>query len=407
MVQTGVPVRATARVGTSPGGAASASAPVLHKRSGYLGPIHAVQLMIVEAIIVGGLVIAGHGTTAAIAAVVGGVLLLAAVLVRRDGRWWLERVAMGRQFRRRNAAKPIGGLSDRRLAALQFLAPGLTVDDVAAPDGSRVGVASDEAGWYGIATLTGVSGVVDTATAGLPLDRLVTALADPDRTGRAVVQLVTHSVPVPEPIGPAGSSYQSLLHRLGPVPVDRVTWLAVRLDARALAEMGARAPEEAPAKVAALLRHLTKAVRRDGVTARPLDRDGVLDALTRSCDLALPGGVPLADPHEEWDAWYSGRLAHRAYWLRDWPPGPTANALLGGLAAVPAALTSIAIVLAPSGDRVDVRCLARIATAPNRLATVVHVVQEHARATGARLLAMDGEHGPAAYATAPTGGGPR
>jgi ESX secretion system protein EccE len=148
-------------------------------------------------------------------------------------------------------------------------------------------------------------------------------------------------------------------------------------------------------------------VRRSGVMARSLDRDGLLDALARSCDLARSDESATADPHEDWDAWYSGRLIHRTYWLQDWPAVAQSGALLDGISTVPAALTSIAIVLAPAGETVDVRCLARVAATPNRISAVAAALRERADAASARLLALDGEQGPAAYATAPTGGGPR
>jgi len=363
--------------------------------------------MIVEAVAVGLLALIHRGPVTVTVGLVVAAVLTVATLSRRQGRWWFERCTMSWQFRRRNAARPVGPLADRRLAAMQFLAPGLTVDDVEAPDGSNVGVAIDDAGWYAVAAINTGAAMYDAGHPQVPLERLVSALADPEQSGRAVVQLVTHTVPVPESGGAAGDSYRSLLRRHGPVPVDRATWLTVRLDARALAEMGAEQPEQAPAMVASLLRNLVKTLRRAGVAANALDRDGLLAALARSCDLAAPGDVVPADPHEEWDAWYSGRLVHRTYWVRDWPPLAQAGPLLDALAAVPGALTSVAVVLAPDGDKVDIRCLARVAATPNRVPAVSAAVGERAHAAGARLLALNGEQGPAAYATAPTGGGPR
>ncbi|HEY1485226.1 MAG TPA: type VII secretion protein EccE [Micromonosporaceae bacterium] len=409
MTETPMPVRATARVGENPTRPGGTPTLVPRRRTGYLGPLHAVQLMAIEAVIVGILVLLGHGIVAVIAGTVFGLLLLAVVLGRRGGRWWLERTTMGWQFRRRNASKPVRPLPDQRLASMQFLAPGLTIDDVASPDGSSVGVAGDDAGWYAVAAIGSGGAMYDDGRPMFPLDRLVTALADPDRSGRAVVQLVTHTVPVPEPVDAIGESYHRLLarHEPSPVPADRVTWLAVRLDARDLAEMGAEQAEQAPVMVASLLRHLVKTLRRTGVATRALDRDALLDALARSCDLVGDVESPSADPHEDWDAWYSGRLVHRTYWLQHWPSISQCGPLLDRLSTVPAALTSIAVMLAPGRDTVDIRCLARVATTPNRIAAVSRGMQEQAHAAGAKLLTLDGEQGPAAYATAPTGGGPR
>jgi type VII secretion protein EccE len=364
--------------------------------------------MAIETVIVGILVLLGHGVAAVVIGIVAGLLLLVAVLGRRGGRWWLERTSMSWQFRRRNASKPVRPLADARLASMQFLAPGLTVDDVSSPDGSSVGVANDDVGWFAAAAIGSATSMYGDASAPFPIERLITALADPDRSGRAVVQLVTHTVPVPEASGPVGTSYHGLLarHEPPPPPADRVTWLAIRLDARDLAEMGAEAPEQAPVLVASLLRHLVKTLRRAGVAIHALNRDGLLEALARSCDV-IPEDVAAADPHEDWDAWYSGRLVHRTYWLQHWPALSQCGPLLDALAAVPATLTSIAIVLAPNDDDVDVRCLARVAAGPQRIEAMSAAAEEMARTAGGRLLRMDGEHGPAAYATAPTGGGPR
>ena len=65
------------------------------------------------------------------------------------------------------------------------------------------------------------------------------------------------------------------------------------------------------------------------------------------------------------------------------------------------------MILAPGGDAVDIRCLARVAATPDRLDVGVRAIRERAHAAHARLLTLDGEQGPAVYATAPTGGGPR
>jgi hypothetical protein len=98
---------------------------------------------------------------------------------------------------------------------------------------------------------------------------------------------------------------------------------------------------------------------------------------------------------------------HRTYWLQDWPTIAQAGALLDQLTMVPAALTSVAVILAPHRDAVDIRCLARVATTASKTAAATAAVRERARLGNARLLILDGEHGPAVYATAPTGGGPR
>jgi type VII secretion protein EccE len=237
----------------------------------------------------------------------------------------------------------------------------------------------------------------------------VSALVEADRSNGAVVQVVTHTVPVPDTDDASNRSYRDLQARYGTVavPVDRATWIAVRLDARALAEAGAELPEQAPAVVSALMRHLVKALRRSGIMARPLDRSSLLDALDRSCDLLPPDGSAPPKPHEDWNVWLSGRLAHRTFWVQGWPSVTQAGALLDSLSTTPAALTSVALILAPDGEHVDIRCLARVAATPDQLDAVCKAVSHGARLAHAQLLELGGEQGPAVYATAPTGGGPR
>jgi type VII secretion protein EccE len=232
-----------------------------------------------------------------------------------------------------------------------------------------------------------------------------------------VLQVVTHTVPAPslevDSARPAGHSYRELLQHFGPVPipVDRVSWVAVRLDARALAESGVDGSvetDQAPAAVATLVRRVTKTLRQVGVPYQVLNADGLLDALSRSCDLAPPAQAgPVPDPREDWTAWHSGRLAHRSFWLADWPGVAHSGALLEWLSTVPSAQSSVAMILAPDGDAVDLRCVVRVAAPPKELAGVVQAVDKGARLAGARLFPLDGEQGPAAYASAPTGGGAR
>jgi hypothetical protein len=69
----------------------------------------------------------------------------------------------------------------------------------------------------------------------------------------------------------------------------------------------------------------------------------------------------------------------------------------------------VALVLGSSqssaGD-VPVRAFIRLATRPDAdLRALDRVLVEGVRRAGAELQPLDGEHGPAVYATAPTGGG--
>ncbi|HEU4423909.1 MAG TPA: type VII secretion protein EccE [Pilimelia sp.] len=393
-----------------------AAPPILlpRRRPGHLGPLHITQLLLAEVVLVA---VAATLTRSAVAAagvaLVGAVLLLFA-LGRRQGRWWLEQRLMARRYRRRRrdtAGMPYG--ADPRLAALRRLAPGLVVNDVAVADGAQVGVARDDAGWYAVAALTPNPPARDDP-GGVPLDVIAAALAEAEQPG-AVLQVVTRTVPAPSvkihPSSPAGQSYRRLLARFGapPVPADRDTWVAVRLEARMLAEAVTDAGADldaVPAVVAALVRRVARSLRHVGVRHRLLDADALLDALVRSCDLEPPSPPEM---REDWSAWHSSRLAHRSFWIRGWPAPALAGGLLNWLSTAAAAMTSVALVIVPDEDPqlVDLRALVRVAAPEGDLAAVCQALTDGAREAGADLFPLDGEQGPAVYASAPTGGGAR
>lgn len=390
------------------GGRADKAARIARRRQReHLGPVHVTQFLIVEAIAVGVLAVLTHGTLTVVLAVVVGLVLLGLTLGRRRGRWLAQARLLAWQFRRRRraVATTLTG-DDPRLAGLRVLAPGFAVEDVALADGSRVGVARDEAGWFAaVAVAEGAS---------VSLDAVVATLAEAEQPG-AILQLVTHAVPVPSADAHpslAVASYHELLTTFGhaSVPAERATWLAVRLDARMFAADlldHMVDPGTAPPLVASLARRVGKALRRAGVMHQILDGDGLVTALARSCDVDPVGpGEQLAQVHEEWTEWHSARLAHRSFWVREWPPVDGVGAVLDQLSAAPAALTSVTLVLVPAGrDDVDLRGVIRVAASAPDLARVCDAVTATARAAGVDLFPLDGEHGPAVYATAPTGGG--
>ncbi|MEV0901552.1 type VII secretion protein EccE [Actinoplanes sp. NPDC049802] len=376
-------------------------------RRGHLGPFSLAQIVAAEASALA-LVFALTQNPVTLAVTTGGAAAVLFVFFSRSrNRWWLEHRRIAADHQRRRAAR-----SDPRagpvLAALRSVAPGLTVRDVTASDGT-VGVARDEAGWYSVVA-------VDPAAAGVPLDSLVGALTGTGQPG-LVMELVTHTVPAPSPdvpaASPSGASYRQLVESVsaGPVPAYRETSISVRIDAQTLAEAlldHTADPEAAATLVAGLGRKVAAGLRRLGVTGRPLDADQLLGLLARSCDVepwALADG-PGVD--ETWTHWRSARLVHRTYWLKTWPASATEiGSLFAWAATAPAAQTSVALTLrAGDGDEVAVRAFIRLATRPDAdLAALDRVLQEGVRRAGGELQPLDGEQGPAAYATAPTGGG--
>lgn len=347
------------------------------------GPLDVVQLLLVESVVVVLLVVANPGFTAS----VSGVAVAAAWTLcwgRQRGRTRLEWLIVKRQYRRRSARPGHGQSEDWRLSALGSLAEGLRVDELTIADGSRVGVAVDGAGWFAVAEVA-----PQADQPGVPCEVLVRALAGTDAPGTAL-QVVTH--------------YEH--------GERAAIWVAVRLDARSLVEAGAEAGAEGldgvPAAVVVLVRRLVRTLHRDGFSAAPLDRTGLLAALARSCALDRAHGTGQApESSEEWRSWYTGGVAHRTFWVRGWSRIADAGELLATFGCMDAVLTSVSIVVVPDGDGANVRCLARVCARPrdlDRICDNLGLSVQHFEAT---LFQLDGEQAAGAYASAPTGGGPR
>ena len=395
-------------------------------RRGRLGPLNLAQILAAEAALLAVVAAATRGAVPLLIAAGISAVLLPVVFARRQNRWWLEHRSVARDHRRRRAARPDPDAGPV-LAALRTVAPGLTVRDVSTPDRATVGVAQDDSGWFSVVAL-GPDDPGPDAAGPVPLDTLVGVLAAADQPG-VVLSLVTHTVPAPSPdvhpASPAGSSYRQLLASAGPVPAYRESSLSVRVDARALAEAlhdHTADPEAAAALAAGLGRRVATSLRRQGRTGHTLDAAGLVALLARSCDVepgslagppaaGSPGGGPPAagspGVDEQWTHWRSGRLLHRTYWVRVWPAASGIGSFFAWAATAPAAQISVALVLgAVGGDEVPVRAFLRFAVRPDTdLGALDRLLEDGARRAGAELQALDGEQGPAAYASAPTGGG--
>jgi type VII secretion protein EccE len=381
---------------------------VRRRRPGHLGLLSVGQLLLAEVLLIGALSAAGAGWVVLVAAGVLFALAMWGLFWRRRGRWWTERLALARGLRRRHDARPSRN-PDPRLASLHAVVPGLAVSTYEASDGERVGVGRDETGWFGTAAVV----LPQFSRAGsfgrLPLDRLSQVLREMSQPG-LFVQLVVQSVPAPtndiDPRNRCVVSYRELLGQHGTVPADRIVWVSVRLDERRFLDAwveDADPIDQAPAVVAAIVRRMGRVMRRDGVSYQALDSDGLLDALVRSLDLERD---PTAEqPKEAWEHWRSAHLTHASFWISDWPPADEAAAMLEQLAAVPAAATTLSLTLDAREEFTDFRCIVRISTKEYGLAAAAEAVGEIVQRCGGSVLRLDGEHVPAAYATAPTGGG--
>ncbi|WP_229874442.1 type VII secretion protein EccE [Amycolatopsis deserti] len=353
---------------------------------GRLGVVSLARLLAFEIVLV---VVAAVGVQELWALIAAGVIGLAVIVLmfgRSKGRWWTESLMLWMGFRSRRGTSG-EKRDDPRLTALCELAPDLVVEDIDGPGEGKLGMGSDEAGWFAVLEVTGGA---DVATPPVPLAALARTAAEAEQAG-VVMQVVTHSVPGREP----GTR-------------DRALWVAVRLDARAVAESMIDSPGgrlDVPAVLAEITRRAERVLRRRGLNARMLTADEVVDALARSCDL-LPGGGP-ARVHEAWESWHSTRLTHGCFWIQSWPDPDRGTGLLAALAELPADLVSIALLLEPSFDGTTLRCLVRVAATAQRYQQVCDLVKTLAERNGARMSRLDGQHGPAVYASAPSGGGAR
>jgi type VII secretion protein EccE len=395
------------------GGSSTGPAARVLRRPGYLGTLSIAQVVVAEVAVLISVAVATRGPVPGLIAGIAAVLVLVVTFARRHRRWWLEHRVIAWQHRRRRAAT-VDSAPGPVLGALRTVAPGLAVRDVSAPDGARAGVGRDEAGWFAAVALTGTAPVHQEA-APIPIDALVGVLADAQQPG-VVLQLVTQTVPAPSlglhPASLAGSSYRQLAGMFGsvPLPAHRESTVAVRLDARALAEAlldHTADLDAAAALVAGLGRRVATSLRRLGVGCRVLDAEELIRALARSCDLETVTERTADRVREEWTEWHSAGLAHRTFWLKTWPAdGEQVGALFEWVGATPAAQTTVALILQPGReDEVAGRALFRVAAPAEHLAELSRQLTEGVTRVGGELFPLDGEQGPGVYATAPTGGG--
>ena len=356
----------------------------LSRRSGRPGLLTLARLLAFEVVVVAVLYVLSPRHWLTILAAALAVLFTALLFGRSHGRWWSESALLWLRYRRRSGTAEVRG-DDPRLTALGELVPELTIQDLPGPENTKLGMGGDGAGWFAVLEVA-----LDAAGAlpPVPLAALTRIAADAEQAG-VVIQLVSHNTAA----GPAGK--------------DRAVWVGVRLDAKAVAESTLARDQrvDVPAVLTEMVRRVERLLRRRGLVARALTADELLAALARSCDL-LPAGNPVA-AREAWQAWYSGRFAHRCYWIASWPDAGRGTALLARLADLPAALVSIAFVLEPAFGGTSMSCVVRLAGVPASLGMVCDRAEEMVRRAGGRLSCLDGQHAPGVYASAPSGGGVR
>jgi hypothetical protein len=334
--------------------------------------VRATQLIVAEVVVVG-LLGAARGPGWFFAGVlVVAVGLLLGTFGRVDGRWWYEAAFGYRRFarRRRRAAAGLVAATigadpvPSGLAWLRTITPDLRIRSVggSGAGGPRVGVGSDEHGWFAVVEVSASPSERrrGPANSGLPLAELAELVGSgADRPGL--------------------SSAQAVLR-----PDGQLGWLAVRLSAVDAVDLErAHGPAAVDAAVGSGVQRAARTLRAAGYAAAVLDPAGLLGALLESAGLDGP-------PQEHWAYWRSGRQLHAVFLAWDWPARlPLADAGLG---------VSIS-VSAPGAWGVLIRVSAR----PGHLGPGCRRLIRAAALAGVRLQRLDGEHAPAAYACSPTG----
>jgi type VII secretion protein EccE len=389
----------------------------LRRAPGRPGEFGTVQLVAIElAVVVVGLsLLSGSPVLIGVAAVVA-ILALVTALSRAGGWWGYQIVSLGLALRRRQRERRSVASRRSEAGAVQLVSPRLEVygyDD----RGSQLGVGQDEDGWFAAIAVGVADEVLGQLGQALRLERLI-RLLDEGTARPSTVQFVSLRVPAPSSLlggrTPAIESYLDLARRVTgghPGPAEHLTWIAVRLtpaDAIEAAVDRGGGTDGVHRALAAVVGRVSKILGTAGVNFRVLDAAGLTEALEVSCGLdhvMEPGAVRSATvADEQWRAWRAVGLQHAAFEVERWPDRFDPS-LLNVLTSAPAERLVVAVTVRPRGPEFGLRTVVRVMAVPDRLGLAVRTVREHATSLGIRLRPMHGLHGPAVYASAPTGGG--
>jgi len=389
--------------------AAARAAFTVRRRRNALGDFPAGRVMTAEVALLGaGVAVLVDNPVLRIAAGTVAVLLLVVVSARLGGRWWLAHLPRRAALRsRRQAARDAMAAASRtgdpRLVALAAMAPGGAIREYR-DRGSAIGIGQDGNGWYCAAVVAPFSSLDGTRQAAFSLDRLARLFTE-SSVPVSQVQVVTCVLPAPTGLVPANSpltqSYRELLGS-DTVQAEQAIWVALRLrpaDAADAAASRGGGLDGVDRALATSIARIGKALSEVDVNYRILDGPELLDAVSGSL------GGPAALGTEQWQFWHAKALAQVCYEVAEWPTGRPAD-FLAGFGRLPAALVSVAVLVTPATDGdLGLRGLIRIGVPPADLSRTGRAVEELARRSGGRVRRLDGDHGPAVYATCPTGGG--
>ncbi|MFC4334811.1 type VII secretion protein EccE [Salininema proteolyticum] len=382
--------------------------------SGRLGPVTLTQLVVFELAAIAAVAALQFGMIPAAVAGGIGLVMIIVVLLRRGDHWWYQTVALKRRLNRRvDSLDP-----EQHTDVLHRIAPDLGVKGVEVRD-ELVGFGQDSGGWFTIIQINPTEDVIPK----IPLDRLE-RLFDGSTTPVTSLQLVGHTTPVglaSYSNNPAAQSYRELLGNT-PVVIHHKAWLAVRLgvhDGLSISEDRGGGPEGAIKGLSAATQRVSKLLKNIGVPNRILNAEGVQHALQQSLGVAF-APVQGERTAEAWDHWYADGLRHITYRITKWPKDPDSlQQVVDAFAAVPSVFTTVAMVVTGAqggqvsadgrvtGKQLEIDALVRVALDEGTWESAQNQLLNVADDLGVKLQRFDGEQGPAAYASAPTGGGPR
>lgn len=415
MLQGQQQARGTASVQSQQEGPAPGETVVFTTRSsGRIGPLTVAQLIAIEVALAIALACRPFELPVQIAGGAVALIVMVVVFWRKGDHWWYQTVPLRSRLKRRVRALDPEQLTE----VLHRIAPDLGITGVEDRD-ENVGIGHDNGGWFSAIEIGSTDGV----TKAIPLERLE-RLFDETSVPVTAVQLVGHTTPVGLSAYDNSAASRSYRELLGDYPavVHHKAWLAVRLGARDAREATADRGGEVDGVYKALAstsQRVSKLLGNVGVPNRILDAEGVREAVQQSLGVAF-APVPGERTAEDWDHWYADGLRHVSYRITKWPADAQAlHRTVDSLSGVPAAFVTVSIVVTAgtsgkvnpdgrvTGRQLAVDAVVRLALDQASWESAQNQMLNVADQLGVRLQRLDGEHGPAAYASAPTGGGPR
>jgi type VII secretion protein EccE len=284
--------------------------------------------------------------------------------------------------------------------------PAIAVTPARIRGGGEVGVAHDGDGFAAVIAVAPEPGAPPVTL--LPLAALASLLDAADPVVSAVQVVVQADLAAGAPASAPAASYRNLgYHR---VPRSESAWIVLRHDpAASRYAVGAAGPAKDVhnSLTRALAGRASRALDLIGgqhLSGRLLDTAGLREALAGA--LPGPAGPGTGDwgAGHHWGSWDHAGGRHITYWLRRWPPGGL-PALEQALTDVPAVSVTCAVVLARGRDRRLRRTASvRVTVGPDAdLRAAGRAAAEAAASCGARLVPLEGEHGPGVLATVPLG----